>query len=63
MGYRASWISVAAKAGDEVLAELGLTDSGEPVQPGSVPMALAHLAHLANGTCAIVFNEFWHPMV
>lgn len=63
MGYRASWISVAAKAGDEVLAELGLTDSGEPVQPGSVPMALAHLAHPANGTCAIVFNEFWHPMI
>lgn len=60
MGYRASWISVAAKAGTEVLAELGLVDSAQPVQPGTVPMAGAHLE---NGTYVIVFDEFFHPVI
>ncbi len=60
MGYRVSWISVAAKAGANVLAELGLTDSAQPVPPGTVPMAGALLA---NGTYVIVFNEFFHPMI
>lgn len=60
MGNRVSWISVAAKAGADVLAGLGLADSAQPVQPGTVPMAGAQLA---NGTYVIVFNEFFHPMI
>lgn len=60
MGYRVSWISVAAKAGAKVLAELGLTDSAQPVPPGTAPMAGALLA---NGTYVIVFSEFFHPMI
>lgn len=60
MGYRFSWISVAAKAGADVLSELGLTDSAQSVEAGTVPMSGARLA---NGSYVIVFNEFFHPMI
>lgn len=57
-----SWVSVAGKPREEVLAEWGLADSGEPVAAGSVPVAGARGA---DGSVVLVFNEFWpeaiHP--
>ena len=57
MGHRFSWISVAAKAPDKVLAELGLSDSGEAAAPGTAP---AVGARLANGSYVLVFDAFQH---
>ena len=55
-----SWVSVAGKRREDVLAELGLADSGEPVAAGSVAVAGAMSR---DGAFVLAFDEFWPVMV
>jgi hypothetical protein len=55
-----SWMSVAGKRREDVLAELGLVDSSESAAAGGVAVAGAMSP---DGAVILAFNEFWPAMV
>lgn len=55
-----SWLAVSGAPRDEALEILGLRDTGEPVLPLEVELALGTLG---TGALVFVFDRFWHPLV
>jgi hypothetical protein len=60
MGSSLSWLGVQAKSAKQMLAALGLVDTGEVVAPGECEIAATLLP---NGWFVVVCNQFWHPLV
>jgi len=58
MGYSIAWIAVRGAAKEEVLARLGLADSGEPDEAQESPVCGAELP---GGVYLVFFNDFVHP--
>lgn len=55
MGWALSWVAVAGIGRDEVLARLGLEDSGAPADLGQ--RGLKACAHLPNGWVLLLYDE------
>lgn len=58
MGYSIAWIAVRGIPKEEVLARLGLADSGEPDEAQESPVCGAELP---GGVTLVFFNDFVHP--
>lgn len=60
MGSSLSWLGVQAKSAKQMLAALGLVDTGEVVAPGQCEVAATLLP---GGWFVVVCNQFWHPLI
>jgi hypothetical protein len=58
MGYSIAWIAVRGKTKDDILACLGLTDTGQPDEANETPISGAALP---SGAYLLFFNDMAHP--
>lgn len=58
MGFSIAWVAVRGLSKDDILARLGLADTGEPDEANETPVSGAALP---GGGYLVFFNDFGHP--